>query len=380
MEDNNYQLKQQLEEINRKILEDLQATTNKINQKINITKEELKKCVKNKKNYYNAIMKSRKVPKLDLNFAPNQNINYIINLVLFCLANLELIFNICNEEEKKEILIRINNLAPQSFIIYFIQLMEHMRDKKIINPDYTGIHLYLRSPYLTYNYFSQDPSYWINIILQQLELNIDLVKGDDISNIITNNFKMNIITKEKCNNCFFVDKAILKEENFFLDLYLKSPQVDNQKEETLQSVFGSILLNSKEENFNKICQICGNRLSLTKTIENLKNYLILNINRREEKENKMKIIYLKKLKIKDEGTKEEIEYELISVLANIDVNSDNENNRNNYIIYFKNFINNNWFRLDEEFNGDIENEINNQKPNLLIYKKKKKNIQNIPNQ
>ena len=375
MEDNNYQLNQQLEEINRIMLEDIKAVTDKINQKINTTKEELKKCIDDKKDYYKLINDLSKLPHLQTNFSPNQDINYIINPVLVCLANLEVIFKFCKGKERKEVLIRINQLVPQSFLIYFIQLMEQMRDEINKRPHYKDLHLYLKNPHLKFNYNSQDPSYWIKIILEQLELNIDLVKGNDISNIITNNFKLNLITKEKCNYCKSIDKTILKEEKIVLDLYLKSPGFDENTQirknliDPLESIFGSLLLKSEEQNLNKKCGFCGQQLSITKIIKNKKNYLILNINRDEERERKMELIYSQILKITDEETKEEIHYELISVLANINVNSNNEGNRNNYVLYFKNFINDKWFRWETAFNDNIEKEISEQKPNILIYKK-----------
>ena len=383
MEDNNYQLNQQLEEINRIMLEDIKAVTDKINQKINTTKEELKKCIDDKKDYYKLINDLSKLPHLQTDFSPNQDINYIINPVLVCLANLEVIFKFCKGKERKEVLIRINQLVPQSFLIYFIQLMEQMRDENIISPIYTDLHLYLRNPHLKFNYNSQDPSYWIKIILEQLELNIDLVKANDISNVITNNFKLNLITKEKCNYCKSIDKQILKEDKMVLDLYLKSPGFDANTQikkniiDPLGSVFGSLLLKTKEQNLNKKCGFCGQELSISKIIKNKKKYLILNINRDEERERKMEITYTQTLKIIDEETKEETHYELISALININVNSNKEDNRNKYVLYSKNFINNKWFRWSTAFNGNIEKEISEQKPNILIYKKMKNN-QNIP--
>ena len=386
MEDD-YHLKQRLEDINRKMVEDIKAATDKINQKINLTKEELKKCIEKKKNYYKEINNLRKIPHLQVDFSPNQDINYIINPVLVCLANLEVIFKFCFGDEKQKILIKINNLAPQSFLIYFMYLMKDMRDENVINPNYMDLHFYLRNPVLKLNYNSQDPSYWIKIILEQLEINIDLLKENDISNIITNNFKLNLITKEQCSFCQTIDIIYPEEEKICLDLYLKSPRPDDNNHEKKilidNSIFDSLLLKFDEQNLNKKCNICGEKLITTKRIKNLKNYLILNINRDEEKEGKMDLEYSQILKITDEETKVEIQYELISALTNINVNSNNEDNRNNYVLYLKHFINNKWFRWESAFNDNIENVFIEKKPNLLIYKKMKNNIQdnqNIPQQ
>lgn len=386
MEDD-YHLKQRLEDINRKMVEDIKAATDKINQKINLTKEELKKCIENTKNYYKEINNLRKIPHLQVDFSPKQDINYIINPVLVCLANLEIIFKFCFGDEEKKILIKINNLAPQSFLIYFMYLMKDMRDENVISPNYMDLHFYLRNPVLKLNYNSQDPSYWIKIILEQLEINIDLVKENDISNIITNNFKLNLITKEQCSFCQTIDITYPEEEKIVVDLYLKSPGLDGNNHEKKilidNSVFDSLLLKSEEQNLNKNCKICGEKLITTKRIKYLKNYLILNINRDEEKEGKMDLEYSQILKLTDEETKEEIQYELISALTNINVNSNNEDNRNNYVLYFKHFINNKWFRWESAFNDNIENVFIEKKPNLLIYKKMKNNIQdnqNIPQQ
>ena len=103
----------------------------------------------------------------------------------------------------------------------------------------------------------------------------------------------------------------------------------------------------------------------------------------------MKIIYPQLLDISTE--KKELKYELISVLMNINTitaNLDreglkyiNRKNKNNYVLFTKNFINKKWYKTTEneqniEFKGKLDNEINrfednrpNPLINLLVYKK-----------
>ena len=95
----------------------------------------------------------------------------------------------------------------------------------------------------------------------------------------------------------------------------------------------------------------------------------------------MKIDYSTPLKFSIETQNHEhkkYEYELISALCdinttNINLNVINEINKQSFKLFFKNFINDKWFKIininPEEFNGNIQAEISNYKPNILIYKK-----------
>jgi len=120
-------------------------------------------------------------------------------------------------------------------------------------------------------------------------------------------------------------------------------------------------------------------MNLSKSVENLKKYLIININREKESQNLIKLKY-SSLKLKGVDNKDN-NFELISALCDINTNTGNiepnelkkinEKNGNDFKIFFKNFINDKWYantEMKEEI--DIEKVLNEEcKPNILIYKR-----------
>ena len=124
-------------------------------------------------------------------------------------------------------------------------------------------------------------------------------------------------------------------------------------------------------------------MTVYRTIENPKNYLIFNIEKSEKLKNPIKMKYSTNLKLTEvKNEKEyEFEYELIMALTDKTTKVLNPKDNNNIIneqyncaLYFKNFIKDDWHRLIngkyEHFKGNIKNELNEKKPNILIYKKK----------
>lgn len=87
-------------------------------------------------------------------------------------------------------------------------------------------------------------------------------------------------------------------------------------------------------------------------------------------ENPIKIKYSTELKLTEEKNDKEYEHEYELILALTDKN----NEQNNYILFFKNFINDKWYKLfngkNEDIKENIKDEINKTNPNILIYKKK----------
>ena len=92
----------------------------------------------------------------------------------------------------------------------------------------------------------------------------------------------------------------------------------------------------------------------------------------------MQLHFLQNLKIKNNSNEKEYEYELIAALSGINTNLNYTENMNKSIVFVKNFINNNYFEIvqgkPEKINGKFNEEISKQKPNVLIFKKKKKYI------
>ena len=382
MEAKDIQLNQKLEIINQQIDKAFQNLSNNINKKFETALGQIREKVA-KRNFVQRLKNIREIPNIPLipNLDGNEKFNYLINPIIFCLANLEVIVELSFGERKeiKDIIQKIKGNNP--FILYFIYLIRNMRDKRNLAVDYVSIHNYLKQVLGGSEiYMSQDPKFLINSILSILETEIKLpnYQGNNIPNIITDNFSTTIKTSEICNSCKLLVKES-KEKQLVSELYLHKPVINIT--ESLFSTFSSLL--TKEE--KKICEYCKNPLTTKKSIENSKKYLILNLNRENDPDKKMKLKYSNVLTIeetKDNQENQEVNYELISALADINdvennVKLDQKNlnkiNRDKLKIYFKNFINNKWYKVIngklEDFNGNIEEELSNIMPNILIYKR-----------
>ena len=202
-----------------------------------------------------------------------------------------------------------------------------------------------------------------------------------IPNIIADNFLSEIKKIKKCTKCKYICwERLPEEENFVFDLFLREP-VEIKGEESLSSTFSNLLSGENEDKMK--CQSCKEELSNTTNFKVLKNYLILNINRDKDPNNEMKLKYSNILNITD-STEKEYKFELILALTDIETAQNNLNieqkkiinkrNKNNFKIFFKNFINNKYCKFINgkfivENNGNMEDEISQHKPNILIYKK-----------
>ena len=88
----------------------------------------------------------------------------------------------------------------------------------------------------------------------------------------------------------------------------------------------------------------------------------------------MKLTFPYKLKLKEEDDGKEYQYKLILSLSNINVNSDYKTNMNNFVLIFKNFINNRWYKTtlgkDEDMSEFIKKEMkkNNINKDMVIQK------------
>ena len=134
------------------------------------------------------------------------------------------------------------------------------------------------------------------------------------------------------------------------------------------------------ENETEKCELCGNLIIKTKSLKNLKKYLIINLDRKNDPQNLMNFIpsnplIIYETKEDNENKEYKHQYELIACLARIKdpKENNNQNNGNNFRIYFKNFINGKFYKtLDgkcEEFKKKIQFEILDDKPQILIYKR-----------
>ena len=307
------------------------------------------------------------IPKIQLIPDNMNDLNYFINAILLMLANLETISQFCLEEKYKEITRKLPQKNDDYFIVLFIDFVKNMYLTKNNNVNIIPIHNFLKQELNKepFGYLCQTPAFLINKILYYLESDINKTNE---RNIIINNFSAIIKTMKFCSKCkLLVD--ISTDKKFVLDLYLKET-IEKDIHEEMKSILKPLL---KEEQLDKAkfpCPTCKQDMTIFRTIENPKNYLIFNINRNAQLENPIKIKYSTELKLTEEKNDKEYEHEYELILALTDKN----NEQNNYILFFKNFINDKWYKLfngkNEDIKENIKDEINKTNPNILIYKKK----------
>ena len=372
MDDVDEEMKKTLESINKEIEENYKNSLNNINQEINRFKTFLcnnKDLIEN--NRYNIIPKIQLIPEIN---NPNELINYFINVILFLFSNLEIINELCLGEEYKEILKKLPEKNEQCFTKLFIDLISNMRRKLNGNNYYQPLHNYLKTE-LKENYLNQNPKFLIRKILIMIENDINKTKN--IKNIITDNFCFNLKKLKTCNKCK-LNILISEEKKISVDLFLK--RADNQKDiKELKSELKNLLLESHDQKL--FCPKCNSKMDIFMEIVEPKKYLIFNINKNEKIKNPIKLIYSNNIELTEEkgGKKYNYEYELVSVLADKKIKiNDNDiidiNEENKYILFFRNYINSKWYKFvngkQEDILGNLQVDINNHNPNILIYKKK----------
>ena len=350
---NDEELNKKLEGINKQIEEALKNSNDRLNQKIKLSIKEFKKKMKKKKEQN--LKNIRVVPFIQINQV--EGLNYVINPTLLVLASLKVFKNFIYAEETKEILKRIYQMDNQNFIIYFNGLMISMRDDRNKNPDYQPIHLYFKQLNMEINYMSPDPAKWFNLILRLIKNNIDIVKANDLENIITKKFEFNLCKMEKCDTCEYSKKYPQKGQ-FLINLNLHS---DEAYAEELNNVFNIFALGERKLS-QSACPKCTLHLYEYILFDKTSKYLIINVKRQNDK---MTLTLEENLKIYDDSEKNEYEYEITSSLTII--------NANYSIIFIHDFINNRWYKIVQgalsNIDKNIREEISKQNPNILIYKK-----------
>ena len=380
-------LDERLNSINQKFIEDIKKLTQKTFEQLEDTKYELTNIcslnMQEKKIFFKKFFEKKynMIPKIQI--VPENNndngLNYFINVVLFIFANLENLAQFCLEEKYKEILKKLDN-NNNNFIVLFIDLIKNMYITKNNNINIEPIHNFLKSELNKdfISYLCQNPSILINKLLEYLYKDI---KKTNERNIIKNNFLSTLKTMKFCTKCKLLIE-IQTEKKFVMNLYLKET-INKEIHEEMKSILKPLLLDEQLETKKFPCLTCKQDMTVYRTIENPKNYLIFNIEKSEKLKNPIKMKYSTNLKLTEvKNEKEyEFEYELIMALTDKKTNVLNPKDNNNIIneqyncaLYFKNFIKDDWHRLIngkyEHFKGNIKNELNEKKPNILIYKKK----------
>ena len=353
-----------------------------ISKKIESSKKEISERMIEKKNFLKKLKDIRDIPNIRIRFNSEINLNYIINPILFCLANLEIFNEFILSEKKQEIFSKFQ--GQNSLTVLFFHLLEEMRKINVISTNEISIHNFLGDK--LENYLTQDPGVIIKSILSLIDEEMKLANiniENRFSNLIPNNFSITMKTIKKCNACLHKEE-ISKEKKYVIDLFLF--HTDFNIVEPLQSVFNNLLSENDELNIDKLCKRCRYETIIIKEIENLNKYLIINLNREKDPNNTMKLIYSETLNLleeKEDGTNKKYQYKLISVLSDINSNITNlamaqqlsiiQINKISFKIFFRNFINDKWYKiLDNEtpkLFENIEEEINKFMPNILIYKR-----------
>ena len=381
-------LDERLNLINQKFIEDMKKLTQKTFEQLEDTKYELTNIcslnMQEKKIFFKKFFEKKynMIPKIQIVPENNDNndLNYFINVVLFIFANLENVAQFCLEEKYKEILKKLDNNNNNNFIVLFIDLIKNMYITKNNNINIEPIHNFLKSELNKdfISYLCQNPSILINKLLEYLYKDI---KKTNERNIIKNNFLSTLKTMKFCTKCKLLIE-IQTEKKFVMNLYLKET-INKKIHEEMKSILKPLLLDEQLETKKFPCLTCKQDMTVYRTIENPKNYLIFNIETSEKLKNPIKMKYSTNLKLTEvKNEKEyEFEYELIMALTDKKTNVLNPKDNNNIIneqyncaLYFKNFIKDDWHCLIngkyEHFKGNIKNELNEKKPNILIYKKK----------
>ena len=299
-------------------------------------------------------------PKFEsmLNPNPKEDINHIINVILFILSNIRIFNEISLSKKTPENL----NLQPhqneKDFTKLFINLIKQMRDPQCNNVNYIPIHKYLKEELKEAEYKSQDPSKLFKLIFEMIKS--DLKPAKNIDRIMEDNFTTNSKIKKMCENGNCKKTRIISErESTIIDLYLSKPEFLNTRSELQPELLKNLLLSEIYKYRTEICENCHYDMRIYGIIEP-KTYLFININRDSDPNYEMRLLYPLSLKINCE------DYVLISALTT---------KNSKYILFYKNYFNDKWYKIVDgkedniPDNSDIENIISDKNPNILIYKK-----------
>ena len=347
----------------------LQKTLAEINNEIDSEFNKLEKKLAKIQEYLYQTKKNFPIinifPKFESMLNPKEDINHIINVILFILSNIRIFNNISLSKETVKNL----NLQPhqneKDFTKLFINLIKQMRDPHCNNVDYEPIHKYLKEELKEAEYKSQDPSKLFKLIFEMIKS--DLKPAKNIDRIMEDNFTTNSKIKKKCENSNCEKTRIISErESTVIDLYLSKPEFLNTRNELQPELLKNLLLSEIYKYRTEICENCHFDMRFYGIIEP-KTYLFININRESDPNYEMGLLYPLSLKINCE------DYVLISALTT--KNSKYISKNSKYILFYKNYFNDKWYKIVDgkedniPDNSDMENIISDNYPNILIYKK-----------
>lgn len=402
MEANKNNVEKEIDEVCDKIMNNLTPTfqnyQNNILQSVTQNLSRLDKIVNDQlMNYTNLLIKDNddelrrkqinikeiKYPKL-INLANINNTNFLINLVLLYLSNIDRLTGyFLKAKHEEQILYKAKQNPAGTFLApSYLKLLDHLwkGTKKVYDP--LEIHEKLKI-LMQNNYYSTNPGVIINFIVnqlhQELNLNTNMINQPDW------NFNMNMAFQNFVNYFNSIHNELSDE--FFSTIRITKTTAQNTPIFIYQStVVFNLYLNNINTQFisveqwfknlifdtNDINYYCMNNENFKdKTVVAIPKILVLNINRNNNQKqylNYPPILFDNNL-IENNG-QQSGKYELYCVII-----SKYENNNNTFYAYIKNVIDYKWYLYDnegikivnnEEEIFDLENASN---ASLLIYQK-----------
>ena len=377
------------EEINERWKNELKNKINKIIEpKIKKANEDFNRNLNlfiktiNEKQEHDIMPEKNKQP---VNLVPIKNSNKLINPILICLSNINIFMSLGFIKDKKRIIHNLNKIIENNLFTSFSELMFKLWTEKgdRFNPKDVDLQLQLL---MKENYKEGDPGVIINFILKKLNEEINMCQNilidKTVKGIIENNFSISVIITHTCRT-FEKDNKVKEKENV-LNLYINEPDIITNVGGINKSTFEDFsYMIIKDFNIKKYCQHCkrSHELRVGEIIDELSNYVIINLDRENDPIRKMNFIYPKQFKLKDiskETKKENSSYELISVIMDNKIQLYNEEEIilepevTTIKTYSKNFNDNKWYLYTEEKITPVENEdeiISTKNALILVYKK-----------
>ena len=366
-----------------KILNNYKETTlknldNKLNDYYKTVKEEVDNYTKKLENKFIKFdIKKLKAPRLSY-LPKNNNTNFLINLILQYFVNINSLIPYFFNPEKKEKIFKKSREDPSGTYLLpsFFELLRKIYIE--LNNKYDPVELHDKLKKLMNNDYNCDnPGKIINFLINQFhnelnnnELFMNKPEYNIDKNQAFNNFKnYYMINISKFSELYFSSiKNIIKRigrptkylyESFCVfDLYLTN--LDKQKID-LRKEFKILFIDKNiKEAYSK------NNEDFQKEIKSISNKLIININRNKNKNQyldypmKLETAYLFENNINDNK-----KYELEGVII-----IKNNNNKNIYYAYYKNFVNKKWYLFNDENIELVQDEnqiIDKENASLLMY-------------
>ena len=333
-----------------------------------------------------------------------ENANPLINIILQCLCNInEIVFYYLNPEKENKIL-KKSKENPKAIYLSpsFLKLLDHLW--KSNQKEYEPLEIHDILKLLMQDYFTDDPGMIINYILTELndELNINqdnnnnnnISKSDPFDDYnlelvkkrfsekfsknktkISNAFYSSIIIKKRCLKCQ-AEPMCFFEASPVINIYLVENKNDNLNKLSLEEHFHNLLNVEEEQNIKEKCLICNSlqEKRQTKEVFSGSEVLIININRKKDKDNTIYFKYPETFdgqKIINPQMPVMSNYKLTTVIKKA---KNYSNNNYYYVAYYRNFIDECWYCFDNKKIVSIQNNykyhiLDEKKAVVLIYTK-----------